>query len=111
MIPAREIAPAALAAVLRHAPLTPEKVALAWRMSVGAPVAQATSSVELREGVLHVTARDAAWRNEIERSAALIRRRLNDLLGEGAVSSRSGDAARSAGRSQALVRELSVGLE
>ena len=85
MIPTNEIAPAALATVLKLAPMTPEKVALAWRISVGTPVAQATSSVTLREGVLYVTARNAAWRNEIERSAALIRRRLSDLLGERAV--------------------------
>ena len=108
MIPAHEIAHLALATVLRRAPLSPEKVTLAWRMSVGAPVAQATSSVELREGVLLVTARDAAWRNEVERSAALIRRRVNDLLDEeeGAASRRSGDAGPSAGRSP--VRELRV---
>jgi len=32
--------------------------------------------------VLYVRAKDAAWRREVERSAALIRSRLTDLLGE-----------------------------
>jgi predicted nucleic acid-binding Zn ribbon protein len=93
VIAAHELAASALATVLRRAPMTPEKVALVWRMSVGTAIVQATRKIALRKGVLYVTARDAAWRNEVERSAALIRRRVNDLLGE------------------PLVRELRVGLE
>ena len=66
---------------LRRAPLTPEKVAFSWRTAVGPAVGKATS-VELRDGVLHVRAKDATWQREIERSAALIRSRLEGLLGE-----------------------------
>lgn len=80
MIPVADVVPEALAAILRHAPLTPEKVAFAWRTTVGPAVDRATT-IELREGVLYVRTRDAAWRQEIERSAALIRRRLQSLLG------------------------------
>src|SRR5215212_6377787 len=80
MIPLHQFMPRALAAVIRKAPLTPEKVAFAWRSAVGAAVDKATS-IELRGGVLHVHTRDAAWQREIERSAAVIRGRLDALLG------------------------------
>jgi hypothetical protein len=76
--------PEALAAILRRAPLTPEKVAFSWRTAVG-PAVDKVTSVELRNGVLHVWARDLAWTREIERSAALIRSRLDSLLGDGVV--------------------------
>jgi hypothetical protein len=76
--------PEALSAVLRRAPLTPEKVAFAWRTAVGASVNRATSVV-LDGHTLRVTARDAQWRREIEHSAGLIRARLEALLGAGVV--------------------------
>lgn len=72
--------PAALAEILRKAPLTPEKVAFAWRSAVGAAMDKATS-IELRNGVLYVRARDASWQREVERSAGLIRSRLAAVLG------------------------------
>ncbi len=81
MIPVNHVMPGALAAMLRRAPLTPEKVAFSWRTAVGAAVDKVTS-VELHDGVLYVRARDAAWQREIERSAALIRSRLDGLLGD-----------------------------
>jgi hypothetical protein len=34
------------------------------------------------DGVLRVKTKDAAWQREVERSAALIRSRLETLLGE-----------------------------
>jgi hypothetical protein len=43
------------------------------------------TSVELKGHVLQVHAKDATWRREIERSAAVIRSRLNAFLGEGTV--------------------------
>jgi hypothetical protein len=79
--PAHLVMPGVLAAVLRNAPLTREKVAFAWRAAVGPAVDKATS-VELREGVLHVRAKDATWRREVERSAPMIRSRLTGLLGD-----------------------------
>jgi len=72
--------PGALADVMRRAPLTPEKVAFAWRSAVGPAVDKATT-VELIDGILRVRARDASWRREIERSAGLIRSRLIVVLG------------------------------
>ena len=84
MIPVHAIVPGALAAVIRKAPLSEEKVAFAWRTAVGAAVAGA-SEATLDAGVLRVRARDRAWQREIERSAAVIRGRLDDLLGAAVV--------------------------
>jgi Dna[CI] antecedent, DciA len=84
MLPLQQLMPGALAAVLRKAPLTPEKVAFAWRTAVG-PAVDRVTSIELRGRVLHVRAKDAAWQREVERSAALIRTRLCALLGDNIV--------------------------
>jgi hypothetical protein len=67
--------------LLRKAPLTDDKVQFAWRTVAGPVLAQA-ATVALRDDVLHVTAKDAAWRREIERSASVIRARLEAILGE-----------------------------
>jgi hypothetical protein len=80
VLPLNQFIPDALAAIIRKTPLTPEKVAFAWRTAVGAGIDKATT-IELREGVLHVAARDGGWKREVERSAALIRARLDALLG------------------------------
>ncbi len=84
MIPVHRFMPDVLADLLRKAPLTPEKVAFAWRSAVGPAVDKATA-VELRDRVLVVRAKDATWQREVERSAALIRARLDALLGRDAV--------------------------
>ena len=86
MIPVREVMPAALEDLLHKAPLTPEKVAFAWRLTVGAAVGRATS-IELRDRVLRVRVKAPAWQREVERAAGRIRTRLNALLGEGVVGS------------------------
>ena len=80
MIPVQQVMPGVLTEILRKAPLTPEKVAFAWRSAVGPAVDKATT-VDLRNGVVHVKARDASWQREVERSAGLIRSRLVALLG------------------------------
>lgn len=85
MIPVQRFMPDALAAVLRKAPLSPEKVAFAWRTAVGRSVDRATR-VTLEGTTLRVRTKDAAWQREIERSAGLIRARLDALLGAGVVS-------------------------
>jgi hypothetical protein len=76
----------ALAAILENAPLSPEKVAFAWRTAVG-PAIDNVSTVELRDAVLHVTVKDPRWQREVEHSAGLIRYRLQSLLGESVVRS------------------------
>ena len=86
MIPVHRIMPDALAVVLRKAPLTPEKVAFAWRRAVG-PAVDRVTTVELKGRVLQVRAKDPAWQREVERSAGLIRSRLGLLLGDEVVRS------------------------
>jgi predicted nucleic acid-binding Zn ribbon protein len=84
LIPVHRFLPEALADILRNAPLTDHKVAFAWRSAVGPAIDRGTT-VALRDGVLHVTAKEAAWGREIERSQGLIRARLDALLGAGVV--------------------------
>ena len=86
MIALQSLVPAALAAALRNAPLSDEKVALAWRMAVG-PAVNHASSVSLKNGVLTVSVTRPEWQREIRRSSALIRSRLEAFLGVGTVRS------------------------
>ena len=82
MIPVRQVIPDGVAEIIRKAPLTPEKVVFAWQNVVGPAINQATSVSWGDDGVLRVKTKDAAWQREVERSAALIRSRLETLLGE-----------------------------
>ena len=81
MIPVNHLMTGALASILRHAPLTPEKVAFSWRTAVG-PAVDKVTEIQFHDGILYVRAKDAAWQREVERSAALIRSRLDGLLGD-----------------------------
>lgn len=76
--------PDALAEVLRKAPLTPEKIAFAWRAAVG-PAVDNVTSIELRGRVLYVGVKDAQWQREVERSLGVVRSRMEALLGKGSV--------------------------
>ena len=84
VIAVHSLLPAGLAEALRKAPLSDEKVALAWRIAVG-PAVDHASRVTLAGGVLQVTVTRPEWQREIRRSSALIRSRLEAFLGEGAV--------------------------
>ena len=84
MIPVNRFMPDVLAGILRKAPLTGEKVAFAWRSAVG-PAVDKNTTIQLSDHVLYVRASGAAWQREVERSAALIRSRLDALLGEDVV--------------------------
>jgi hypothetical protein len=84
MVPVHLVIPGALTAVLQKAPLTPEKVAFAWRLAVG-PAVHKVTDVELLRNTLVVQAKDPDWRREVERAAGLIRHRMNNVLGAGVV--------------------------
>jgi hypothetical protein len=86
MIPVHRFMPEVLAEVLRKAPLTDDKVAFAWRAAVGAAMDRGTT-IAFDKGVLRVRADTMAWRREVERSEALIRARLDALLGRGVIRS------------------------
>jgi len=75
----------ALRTLLSRQPNEPAKVAFAWRIAAGGPMARATASVWSADGVLRITAPDAAWRREVERARPLVAARLAQLLGPGIV--------------------------
>ena len=77
---ARSVLPAVLAAAIRQAPLTPEKVTFAWRQIGGATIARATT-VALTEGVLTVTCHDPQWAREVHRIRHELLRQLARWLG------------------------------
>ncbi len=82
MVPAQRILPDVLTLMIRRQPLTPEKVAFAWRMAAGAAVARA-SRVDLRpDGTLLVVVDDPRWRQEIEKALGMLRPKLIALLGD-----------------------------
>ena len=86
MIAVHALVPAGLAEALRKAPLSDEKVSLAWRIAVGPSVDHA-SRVSLKNGVLAVSVTRPEWQREIRRSSGLIRSRLETFLGEGTIRS------------------------
>jgi predicted nucleic acid-binding Zn ribbon protein len=81
-----QVIPAVVEEVVRKAPLTPEKVAFAWRMAVGPAVGKATSVRLGENGVLYVTCDSPAWTSAVKKSVPLIQRRLRALLGADAVN-------------------------
>jgi Dna[CI] antecedent DciA-like protein len=85
VIRADRVIPAVLGEIIRKAPLCPEKVAFAWRSSVGAAVDRVTKVRLDNDRVLHVTAADSHWAREVRRSSHLILSRLKGLLGNDVV--------------------------
>jgi len=77
--------PGALVELLRNAPLSQGKVSFAWRAAVG-PALERVTSVFLENGTLLVETTSAQWSREVHRSTPVILRRLDSLLGAGAVA-------------------------
>jgi predicted nucleic acid-binding Zn ribbon protein len=86
MEPLQQLLPAAVAALIRNAPLSPGKVAFAWRAAVGSAIDRATTVALLDGGILEVRAADQHWRREVRRSAPLVLERLAAMLGTGTVT-------------------------
>jgi hypothetical protein len=80
MRPLNQAVPGALASLLRAAPLSPGKVAFAWRTAVG-PAVDRVTSVRLESRVLLVDATSPQWGREVTRSSGIILARLQTLLG------------------------------
>jgi hypothetical protein len=92
----RDAAGAALRDLLKGQPTTAAKVGFAWQVAAGAALGRASATEWLPDGTLRVSARDAAWRREIQRARPVIAERLRQLLGEGVVRAivvRDGSAA------------------
>ena len=85
MLAARDVAPQAVAALLRSQPLTAAKVRFAWSTAVGAAMSRATTVNLDAKGTLRVTAAGSHWRRETARSARVVVRRLAELLGPGVI--------------------------
>ena len=77
--------PGAVADLLRGVPLSQGKVAFAWNAAVG-PAMQRATFVRLEGGVLLVDASTRPWAREVSRSATIILRRLQSLLGSDVVT-------------------------
>jgi predicted nucleic acid-binding Zn ribbon protein len=80
MRPLSSALPGALAELLRGAPLSPGKVAFAWRAAVG-PALERETSVRLEGGTLIVDAATRQWAAEVRRASSTILRRMDTLLG------------------------------
>ena len=80
MRPLNSAIPGALAQLLREAPLSPGKVSFAWRAAVG-PALERGTAVRLIDRTLVVDAASRLWAREVTRSAPMILRRLQTLLG------------------------------
>jgi predicted nucleic acid-binding Zn ribbon protein len=83
--PIQHVAPTVLAEIIRRQPASKEKTRFAWQLAVGPSLARVTT-VDLRNGVLRVTAADARWTREIQRSSELVLARLQHLLGADVVA-------------------------
>lgn len=88
MLPLGQVIPGALADLLRDAPLSPGKVDFAWRTAVG-PAVQRVSAARLEQHVLLVDVfsgtASGQWSAELTRSAPVILRRMQRLLGPDAI--------------------------
>jgi len=85
MKPLSQAIPAAIADLLRDAPLSPGKVEFAWKTAVGPALGRSTS-VKLVGTELLVDAVSPQWARELKRSSATVRARLDKLLGPGIVT-------------------------
>jgi hypothetical protein len=80
MRPLTHALPAALALLLRDAPLSDGKVGFAWRAAVGPALGRATK-VKLERKLLIVETTSLQWSREVKRSSPMILKRLQTLLG------------------------------
>lgn len=85
MIKANQVMPGVVGEVIRKAPLTDEKVSMAWRLTVGPALNHATTVRLGSDGTLHVKAESQAWIDAIRKSVGMIRSRLAHYLGDDTV--------------------------
>jgi predicted nucleic acid-binding Zn ribbon protein len=84
--PLTAIVPSAVRMILQKGPMSPGKLRLAWRVAVGFAIDRATTVNLLDNGIVEVTAENLTWRREVKRSQAMILSRLQDLVGQTAVT-------------------------
>jgi hypothetical protein len=71
--------------LLARQPLSAAKVSFAWRVAAGPALARATRVALAGDGCLLVSATDEHWRRELERSADIVRGRMQRLIGAGVI--------------------------
>ena len=84
MIPIQNFASGVLAGIVRRQPASKERTSFAWHIAVGPALARVTT-VEIRDGVLEVRAKDPRWVLEIERARPAVLAKMQHLLGPDAV--------------------------
>jgi hypothetical protein len=86
MLPVQHVAASVLAGIIRRQPASRERTAFAWSVVAGPALGRA-ATVEIRDGILIVSPKDARWAPEIERARDTLVLRLQALLGPSAVTS------------------------
>jgi hypothetical protein len=86
MLPVQTIAASVLAGIVRRQPASKERTAFAWSVVAGPALGRA-ATVDLRDGVLLVSPKDARWASEIDRARDTLVLRLQALLGPAEVKS------------------------
>ena len=81
MEPLNSTATRALRTLLAGQPTTEAKVTFAWQIAAGPALGRAATVSWSGDGVLRVSARTAAWCQEIRRARPVIAERLTSLLG------------------------------
>ncbi len=77
--------PGALVELLRGSPTSDGKVTFAWKAAVG-PAIERVTHVKLERKVLLVETASGQWSSEVMRSAPIILKRLQSLLGADTVN-------------------------
>ena len=80
MLPIQQFSSGVLAEIIRRQHPSAERTTFAWQIAVG-PAISRTTTIELTDGVLLVTVRDAHWARAVERGATTILSRMQHLLG------------------------------
>ena len=93
MLPIQKFSAGVLAEIVRRQPASAERTSFAWQIAVGAAISRSTT-VDVVEGVMVVTARDVHWARAVERAAPTILARMQHLLGAQAITAIKVAAAR-----------------
>lgn len=86
MQPFQSFAADVVAQAIRRQPPSPARTAFAWSVAAGPAMARA-ATVDVRDGVLLVTPKDARWAREIARASATLVTRLQALVGPAEITS------------------------
>ena len=85
MHPIQQFSSGVLAEIIRRQAPSAERASFAWQIAVG-PAISRTTTIDLVDGVILVTVRDAHWARAVERGAATILPRMQHLLGAQTIS-------------------------